>query len=250
MIATLPMYLRPETREATEAFWAGIRDRLRDAGIPAPDTLDHTIPPAEAWGRSDLVLSQICNLPWRIGFADRVTLVALPDLGLPGTRPGDYHSVLIARTDDRRETLAEFAGATIALNAADSQSGWGSPAAAATRAGIEFGRGLVTGAHAESARAVAENRADLAAIDAATWRMIRRWDPFAARLRVFARTPPTPALAYITAGRKDPAPYRAALEGALDALPGETRGLIGLAGLVAPDPDAYSALSVPPAPPE
>jgi ABC-type phosphate/phosphonate transport system substrate-binding protein len=249
MIATLPMYLRPETREATDAFWAAIREALRARGIDAPETLDHELSPQEAWEREDLVLSQICNLPHRLTFADSVTLVAAPDLGLPDARPGTYYSVLVARAHDPRDELAAFDNSTIAINDPDSQSGWGAPSAAAALAGIGFASAVVTGAHTESARAVAEGRADLAGIDVATWRMIRRWDAFAADLRVIARTPPTPALSYITAGRADPEPYRAALTEALATLPSERRDILGLRGIVPADPAAYAALSVPPSPP-
>lgn len=249
MIATLPMYLRPETREATDAFWAAIRDALRARGIDAPAQLDHESSPQEAWSRRDLVLSQICNLPHRLAFAERVTLVAAPDLGLPDAPPGTYYSVLVARADDPRDDLAAFDGATIAINDPDSQSGWGAPSATAALAGIAFGSAVITGAHSESARTVAEGRADLAGIDVATWRMIRRWDAFAADLRVIAKTPPTPALSYITAGRADPEPYRAALTEALATLPSERRDILGLRGILPADPAAYAALPVPPTPP-
>jgi ABC-type phosphate/phosphonate transport system substrate-binding protein len=249
MIATLPMYLRPETREATDAFWLGIRDGLRARGIDAPEALDHALSPGEAWGRPDLLLSQICNLPWRLGFGERVTLVAAPDLGLPDAPAGSYYSVLVVRADAPRERLADYAGARLALNSADSQSGWGAPCAAAARAGIAFGSALPTGAHRESARAVAEGHADIAGIDVATWRMIDRWDGFARALRVLDRTAPTPALAYVTARGADPAPIRAAMAEALASLPDATRDILGLRAVVAPDPEGYAALPVPPAPP-
>ncbi|MDG4649117.1 PhnD/SsuA/transferrin family substrate-binding protein [Roseibacterium sp. SDUM158017] len=249
MIATLPMYLRPETRDATDGFWALIRDSLRDRGVDAPDGLDHAMSPTQAWARSDLVLSQICNLPHRLGFSGMVTLVAAPDLGLPDAPPGTYYSVLVAHADDPRGTLADFAGATLAINGADSQSGWGAPAAAAAAAGIAFGRACATGAHSASARAVAARRADIAALDVASWRMIRRWDAFARDLRVIGRTPSTPALAYVTAAGTDPAPHRAALAEAFAATSPEMRGMLGLAGILDPDPAGYAALPVPAPPP-
>jgi hypothetical protein len=40
----LPMYAFPRTAAAEARLWVGIRDRLRDAGIDAPDTL--TLTPA------------------------------------------------------------------------------------------------------------------------------------------------------------------------------------------------------------
>ena len=38
---------------------------------------------------------------------------------LPETPPGQYHSALVVRVDDPRDTLAAFDGATIAINGAD-----------------------------------------------------------------------------------------------------------------------------------
>jgi ABC-type phosphate/phosphonate transport system substrate-binding protein len=249
MIASLPMYLRPETRAATNALWAATRDALRARGIAAPDALDHDASPQAAWADPDLVLSQICNLPWRLGFDRQVTLVAVADHRLPDTPPGHYHSALVIRRDDPRDHIAAFNGATLALNGADSQSGWGAPAAAAARAGIAFGAARTTGAHLESARAVASGAADIAGIDAVTWEMIARWDPFARDLRVLARTPPTPALAYVTAAGRDPGPIRDALTQALEALPDEARATLGVFAILPPDPDAYARLSVPELPP-
>jgi ABC-type phosphate/phosphonate transport system substrate-binding protein len=249
MIASLPMYLRPETQPATEAFWAATRDALRARGVAAPEYLDHDATPQDAWASPGLVLSQICNLPYRLGFHAHVTLVAAPDHRLPGTPPGQYHSALVVRADDPRATLSAFDGATLAINGADSQSGWGAPSAAAARAGIAFGTVLVTGAHVHSARAVAEGRADIAGIDAVTWNMIARWDAFAGDLRVLARTPPTPALCYVTATGNDPAPYRAALTEALDSLEQETRSRLGVFAILPPDQMGYDGLSVPELPP-
>jgi ABC-type phosphate/phosphonate transport system substrate-binding protein len=248
-IASLPMYLRSENRAVTDAFWAATRDALRDRGIEAPEALDHDASLHAAWSSPGLVLSQICNLPYRLGFDRHVTLVAAPDHRLPDTPPGHYHSALVIRADDPRETLAEFDGATIAINGADSQSGWGAPAAAAALAGIAFGAARPTGAHVESARAVAERRADIAGIDAVTWEMIRRWDGFAKDLRVLARTPPTPALAYVTAAGTDPEPLRAALTEALATLPADARTSLGVHAILPPDPPAYARLPVPELPP-
>jgi ABC-type phosphate/phosphonate transport system substrate-binding protein len=96
---------------------------------------------------------------------------------------------------------------------------------------------------------VASGAADIAGIDAVTWEMIARWDPFARDLRVLARTPPTPALAYVTAAGRDPGPIRDALTQALEALPDEARATLGVFAILPPDPDAYARLSVPELPP-
>ena len=59
---------------------------------------------------------------------------------------------------------------------------------------IRFARLVETGAHVESARAVAEKRADIAAVDAVTWRGITRHaEPMPMpMLRVLGQTRATP----------------------------------------------------------
>ena len=73
MIAALPMYDRPETQDATDRFWALIRDRLRAGGIPAPDHLTRDRDPWDIWTDPDLVLAQTCGLPSRVPTQDTIT---------------------------------------------------------------------------------------------------------------------------------------------------------------------------------
>jgi ABC-type phosphate/phosphonate transport system substrate-binding protein len=247
MIASLPMYDRPETAAANDRLWAGIAQALAAEGIAAPAALDRTTGLWETWTSADLLLSQTCGLPFRSRLHTQVTLVATPVCDLPGVPPGHYHSVLVARRTDPRSRLADFDGATLAMNEAMSQSGWAAPAAEAAAAGIAFGATRVTGAHRASARAVAEGAADLAAIDGLTWRMIRRWDDFAAALKEIGTTRPTPALPWITARDRDPAPIARALGEAVARLSPEDRDALGLLGTTWIPPEAYLAL--PPAPP-
>jgi len=81
VIASFPMYLRPENRAAHDAYWSVLRPALADRGIAAPASLDHSAPVHATWRRPDLVLGQICNYPYRTALADRVTLIgaAHPD---------------------------------------------------------------------------------------------------------------------------------------------------------------------------
>jgi ABC-type phosphate/phosphonate transport system substrate-binding protein len=246
MIASLPMYDRPETAAANDRLWAGIARALAAEGIAAPAALDRATGLWETWTSPDLLLSQTCGLPFRSRLHTVVTLVATPVCDLPGTPPGHYHSVLVARRTDPRRSLAAFDGATLAMNEAMSQSGWAAPAAEAAAAGIAFGATRVTGAHRASARVVAEGGADLAAIDGLTWRMIRRWDDFAAALKEIGTTRPTPALPWITAKDRDPAPIARALREAVAGLSAEDRDALGLLGTTWIAPEAYLAL--PPAP--
>ncbi len=204
MIASLPMYDRAETAAANDRLWAAIRDRLRAEGLAAPDALtrgaDDLWP---QWTSPDLVFSQTCGFPYRARLHGKVTLIGTPDFGVEGAPPGHYRSMFVARADDPRQSVKAFDGAAFAYNEDLSQSGWAAPQTHAARLGIRLPPALKTGAHRLSALAVLDGRADIAALDAVTWRMLRRWDAFAAELKVVGMTDPTPGLPYIAAAGQD-----------------------------------------------
>jgi ABC-type phosphate/phosphonate transport system substrate-binding protein len=248
MIASLPMYDRPETAGANDRLWSGIARALAARGVPAPATLDRTAGLWETWLSPDLVLSQTCGFPYRTRLHGHVTLVATPVCDLPDAPAGHYYSVLVARRTDGRRDLPDFHGATLAINDPLSQSGWAAPSAAAAAAGISFGATVETGAHRASAAAVARGAADIAAIDALTWRMIRRWDAVASELGEIGATAPTPALPWITAAGRDAAVHAEAIAEALAGLPDADRDRLGILGAVRLAPAAYLAVPNPPAP--
>lgn len=239
MIASLPMYWRSENADCWRRFWEDVRSHL--PGLPAltpPEDL-----PADwdaHWLSPDLVLSQTCGLPFRARLHDRVSYVGTLDFGLPGVPPGHYRSVILTRPGEDRATSA----LRLAYNAPDSQSGW------AATGGQRFAGHLRTGAHAASARAVAQGEADIAYVDIVTWRILCATDPaLTARLRIVGETPATPGLPLIAARGGDPASLRDALSTALQAVPEEARRLMGgPVGLRVLDPALYLRLPLP-APP-
>lgn len=246
MIACLPMYDWPEVGDATDRLWAAIRDRLRDRGIAAPGTLSRGPSLWEMWESPDLLLGQTCGMPLRTRLAGRVTLVATPDYGLPDTPAGYYHSVFVARRDEAGE-VADFLDRVFAYNGQDSQSGWA--AAKNHIAPARFRRTFHSTAHSQSAVAVASGRADLACIDAVTWRLIEAHRPAVAEaLRVVARTAPTPGLPLITAPGRDPGPLADAVAEAVAALTAEDRDALGLRGVIRIPLAAYLAIPTPPSP--
>ena len=246
MFASLPMYAAPHAAAAHQALWAGVRDRLRARGIDAPETLDQTTPPIEGWSRPDLLLGQICNLPYRAHFRDRVQILGLADYAVEGAAPGFYYSVMIVRRDDPARSLEECAGYRFALNDVLSNSGWQMPLRAAAAAEVALRPHLVTGSHAASLAAVAEGRADLAAIDAISWDRVLGHDPAREAVRVLARTEPTVGMTFVTGPTQEAGPIRDALAAAIaDLAPGH-RETLGLRGLVPPPEGAYD---LPPPPP-
>jgi ABC-type phosphate/phosphonate transport system substrate-binding protein len=249
MIASLPMYDRPETAAANDRLWAGVRDRMRAAGMDAPDALTRGAEDLwPQWTSPDLVLSQTCGYPYRARLHGMVTLVGTPDFGVEGLAPGYYCSVFVARADDPRPGLEAFEGARFAYNEAMSQSGWAAPQTHVATLGLSLPPTLRTGGHRFSALAVAEGRADIAAIDAVTWRMLRRWEPAVAGLREIARTAGTPGLPYIAAAGADGPRLFGILAEAIAAMPEADRDATGLRGLVAIPAAQYLAVPTPPAP--
>lgn len=245
MIVWLGMYDMPPLQGANDRFWSAIRNRLGEG----PEALRRDIHTWDVWLSPEMLLSQTCGLPFRARLHDKVQLVGTPDYGLPGCPPGHYNSALVVRADDPRASLAEFAHARLAFNDRLSQSGWGAPWAHFAAADVPIGPRLETGGHANSAAAVAEGQADIAALDALTWTLLQEHRPeLTASLREIERTAPTPVLPYITAPHRDPAPIAAAIAGAIGDLSPEDRALLHLKGLVQIPAADYLALPIPPTP--
>ena len=247
------MYDRPETAAANQRLWDVIRGNLsemwrdaRERGWPLPDRLSQPEDLWSHWLDPDLTLSQSCSLPVRDRLRDRVTLVGTADYGLPDCPPGHYNSVFVVRADDDRDRPADWAGMTFASNSRNSQSGWAAAANHLADQGLTFTDILLTGAHRVSALVVAEGHADLACIDAQTWRMICRWDPdTAAALREVGRTAPTPGLPFITAAGRPPGDLRLALADAIRRMPDADRDVLDLQDFVVIGVDSYHAVPTP-----
>ncbi len=232
MIANLMMYQRPQLVEAHDNFWALIREHLHAVGIESPETLSQTAEEFFVWKHPDLVLSQTCGMPYRTWLHDKVQLVGTPDYGLAGCPAGYYRSAIIVRSDDARTEIGAFKDAVFAYNQTFSQSGYAAPFWHLKSEGFWFENRLHTDQHLESARAVATGRADIAALDAVTWRNIETYEPLARDLRVLAWTTPTPGLPLITAMGRDASLMFEAVKGAIDALGDQSRTLLGIEGIV------------------
>lgn len=250
MIASLGMYDRPETAATHDRLWAGIRDNLRAKGISAPDALTRgALAYWDAWTAPDLTLSQTCGYPFRARLHDQVTLIGTPDYDLPDCPPGHYYSVYVARADDPRARLADFDGAAFAYNEPMSQSGWAAPQNHAAALGLHLRPALESGGHRLSALAVAEGRADLAALDAVTWALLQRYESFAQDLRAIGRTdPPTPVLPYIAAKGADREAVFDSVQAAIAALSQSDRDRLLLRGMVRIAAQDYLAVPNPPSP--
>lgn len=247
MIANLMMYQRPQLVGPHDRFWALIRSNLHDLGINAPDNLSQDAEEFFVWKNPDLVLSQTCGMPYRTWLYDTVNLVGTPDFGVTDCPPGYYRSAIIVRADDDRQQAEAFKDTVFGYNQTFSQSGYAAPYWHFQPRGFWFGNRLHTEQHLASAKAVYEGRADIASLDAVSWRLMQEYEPFAKALRVLEWTIPTPGLPLITAQKNDPNVIFDAVSGAISQLTATDRQLLGLKGIVNIPAETYLAIQNPPA---
>lgn len=199
-------------------IFSGAGDLLApDPAQLPPDGLDfHTL-----WRHPDLVLAQTCWGPMELGLADHVQVVGQPDYSEFEGGQGEFYrsAILMRRRSGSRDIAvpdsadANFdpevlTGLRFAYNGPDSMSG-----IIALRRDLAASRALadetefekfwsamiVSGGHRQSAVAVAEGRADVAAIDCRTLDLCRRFEPAMADLRVVGWTAQRKGLPYIAA---------------------------------------------------
>jgi hypothetical protein len=118
------MYDWPEVAWANDALWLGICERLREAGMTAPDRLDRARPAEHVWRDPGLVLSQTCGLPFSTLLRGAVRFVATPVYAVAGCEGPLYSSVIVAPLEAPGNSLSDFSGRRIAYNARGSLSGY------------------------------------------------------------------------------------------------------------------------------
>lgn len=239
MIAALGMYDRAELRAPNDALWDGIRAQLGFG--PSALTRDQDF--WDIWRAPDLLMAQTCGLPYRAHLHEQVQLIGTPDYGVQGCEPGYYRSAIVVRKS-QPPTLADLGQLVFAYNEAGSQSGW---AAFWDHVGADAQpKDMVqSGAHVQSARLVAEGRADIAALDWVTWQMVQRYDTFADDLMELTLTRPTPGLPLITAPQSNRAQLFDATRAAIAALAPEHKDHLLLRDLVHIPKAAYLAEPLP-----
>ena len=210
------MYDWPEVADALDDLWAHITTAAQHLGLDAPDRLTRRDDLVSLWTDPAMLLGQVCSLnPVRDGLGETEvvgTFVYEPPAELPQPEPGSYYSVLVSRADDPRRPndgagvgtgianadILAFAGARVAANGTDSQSGYWSVGHFVRDLLVDgpiFGDVLFTGAHRDSVRAIADGTVDLAAIDVHSWRLACEFEPDATeRLTVVGTTDPTPGV--------------------------------------------------------
>jgi ABC-type phosphate/phosphonate transport system substrate-binding protein len=197
-IAELQMYTAPELiHQANERWLARILEHLggtrRDAdGLSLSDV----------WLSPHLLLAQTCGYPLMTALRGKVRVLGRPRYELPDSSGGNHCSLILARTDDARRTLADFRGSRGVINGRDSNSGMNllrHRLAPLQRDGRFFSQIGISGSHRESLHWLREDLADLAAIDSVTFAYLARHAAEeVAGLRVIERSALSPTLPYIT----------------------------------------------------
>lgn len=189
------------------------------------------------------------DLVWACGLVTARTLgsggfdgdvVAAPVFA--GESSAVYRSAIVARPGGPVRALADLARCRVAVNETASWSGCRGPLSqlAAEGHGRAFGATVITGTHRRSVEAVADGRADAAAIDCTVWRHLGVGDPTLAERAVavdVTRDWPAPPF---TLHRRLDAATRARL---LDALTAPTPGDVpAIDRIVACDAHPYRAM--------
>jgi len=215
LLASLPMYDWPERRAEADARWTTLRDALRAEDFDAPDQPVREVDLQALWLSPDLLIAEACTYPLSTVLAGHVRYVATPVHDVPGCGAGTYRSVIVRNGGDGHAAPPETDGAALtretlsgrmAANEPISMSGYVAPLRDSGADGLTLpGKDeiLWTGSHRQSIRAVADGKADFAAIDCVTWAIALEHEPAARELHVAGWTARRPGLPLITSRAMD-----------------------------------------------
>jgi ABC-type phosphate/phosphonate transport system substrate-binding protein len=212
-VAALPMYDLPQLKPATDAFWDAIAERLKNAGLTSvPASLTRTDDYQGVWRNPDLLLGQACGYPLITQLEGVVQIVATPIYGSPGCEGIEHSSFFVVNAKAEHRTLRDLRGSVCAINGFDSNTGMNLLRAAIAPLAEDsrfFRSVVVTGAHYKSLEAVADGRADVAAIDCVSFAHFQHFEPdLTARVSKIGQSASTAAPPYITARNTDVAILR------------------------------------------
>ena len=193
----------------------GIHDA--DGKLIAPDPA--TLPPGELdfhklWLHPALLFAQTCWGPMELGLSRHVQVVGQPSYDAYEGGQGElYSSALVMRTGEGPEVrspadggpslpLDLIRGKRFTFNSLDSMSGIIALTRDLQAAGESldiFASRSESGGHRGSIVAVAEGKADIAAIDCESWALARRFEPAARKVVIVGWTGRRKGLPFITA---------------------------------------------------
>jgi ABC-type phosphate/phosphonate transport system substrate-binding protein len=236
LVTSLPMYNLPEMRAANARFWEVLRGLLLEAGLEdTPETLIFDRGPVPARLEPELLFSQTCGYPLETVFKGRAIRLGAPVYDAPGCDGPTHRAFFVVRAASPAQSLADLKGSVFLLNSPVSNSGMNLPrrALAEIAGGKPFFRDIIeTGGHPASLDRLLRGEGDVASIDCVTYAFWRHYRPAAAaRVRVIAETPPSPAIPFVTSVATPPATVDI-LRAALRTLIGEPRYEVVRTGLM------------------
>jgi ABC-type phosphate/phosphonate transport system substrate-binding protein len=239
LTASLPMYNLPEMRPANAAFWSALHQLLTEAGVACvPQELIFDRPPVPDRIGAEILFSQTCGYPLETIFAGQAIQLGTPCYDAEGCAGPTHCGVFVVPADSRARTLRDLAGGVFLLNSRQSNSGMNLPRRALAEIadrGAVFERVIETGSQPGNLDRIARGEADVTAVDCVTYAFWRRHRPEpGARTRVLARTPPSPAIPFVTAAATPPRTVEILRE-ALRRLPRDQRFAAARAGLLITD---------------
>jgi hypothetical protein len=165
--AALPWYDFPSTQRVLDAVWQETMSQLRAAGVKHNlGALDHTTPHRQLLEYPQLALSQCCGLDLCRSYTDNVVPFAVPVISALPVAAGQYFSYIVSRSG------ADLERPRVVINDCSSHSGHTALRLWLVANKIANYTTFESGSHAESIAALNSGRADVAAIDALTWRFL------------------------------------------------------------------------------
>lgn len=221
------MYNLPEMRAVNARFWEALRRLLWEAGLrEVPENLSFERPPVPDRIGSEVLFSQTCGYPLETIFSGQAIRLGTPCYAAPGCEGPTHCGFFVVPAGSKAKELCELRGGTFLFNHRHSNSGMNLPRhrLAEIAAGHPlFVRVIETGSQPGNLDRIARGEADATAVDCVTYAFWCRYRPEAARhVRVLARTPPSPAIPFVTSVATS-APIVEILGAALHAIATEAR---------------------------
>ena len=171
--AALPWYRFPETQPILDSIWRDVVSELREAGVEQPpEFLDHTTPHQALLSKPSLTLSQCCGPDLFQDDAINMVPFAAPVISAYEVAPGYYFSHIVTGKSAGAGKSPKLDSPRVGINSRTSYSGCTAVKLWLEDRGIEEYTVYESGSHSNSVRELQAGRADLAAIDALSWRFL------------------------------------------------------------------------------
>lgn len=230
-IASLPWYDLPASHIALDRFWDALRVQLHAQGVDGlPTSLTRTMPTEQQWRYPELLLSQCCGLDLFVSRLPRVAILARPVFADLDCDPGNYFSHIVRA---KGATWSSRRPRRIVVNSRSSRSGHTALLAWLLKREWSARPVLVSGSHARSLDWLRAGRADLAAIDAHSWKYLD-----ISGVEIVGRSTEAPAPPFICSPHM---PADAVLRGLRQAVAKHGAG-IGMTGIIPSSLASYSAI--------